>query len=293
MFRARRLGPAAGHGGRNVASGGGVPRAPGSRGEAALKILLVADLHYALPQFDWVLAEARHYDAVVIAGDLLDVGAIASPDAQIVAVLAYLERLANEVAVVVCSGNHDLDRRVEGENVAAWLEEARALRICTDGAAVALGDTLISACPWWDGPRTKAAIARQLERDAARLASEGLARWIWAYHAPPDASPLSWGGARHHGDADLRRWIERHGPDIVCSGHVHNAPFVPGGAWADRVGATWCFNMGQQIGPVPSHIAIETDLGEALWFSIEGGQWRRLGPPHGPPETLRKAPAWF
>jgi Icc-related predicted phosphoesterase len=258
-----------------------------------MKILLVADLHYSLPQFDWLIAEAVHYDAVILAGDLLDVSAIASLDAQIVVMRATLDRLSALTALVVCSGNHDLDRMEDGEHVAGWLARCGDLRMCCDGASVAIGDTLISACPWWDGPRVREGIAAQLDRDAARKEAEGLRRWIWAYHAPPGGSRVSWGGTRHYGDPDLRDWIDRYGPDIVCSGHVHNAPFVPDGAWADRVGRTWCFNMGKQIGPVPAHIAIETDLGEALWFSLEGGETLHLGPGDAVPARLEKAPDWF
>ena len=37
-----------------------------------MRCLVVADLHYALPQFDWLVAAADHFDAVVFAGDALD-----------------------------------------------------------------------------------------------------------------------------------------------------------------------------------------------------------------------------
>lgn len=37
-----------------------------------MKLLFVADLHYALKQFDWLVAEAGNYELVVIGGDLLD-----------------------------------------------------------------------------------------------------------------------------------------------------------------------------------------------------------------------------
>ncbi len=37
-----------------------------------MKLLLVSDLHYALPHFDWVLDQAADFDVVVLAGDQLD-----------------------------------------------------------------------------------------------------------------------------------------------------------------------------------------------------------------------------
>ena len=39
-----------------------------------MKILLVSDLHYALKQFDWMHEIAGDYDAVMISGDVLDMG---------------------------------------------------------------------------------------------------------------------------------------------------------------------------------------------------------------------------
>ena len=81
-----------------------------------MKILVVADIHYALPQFDWVVAAAPSYDLVIIAGDLLDTNSMVDPGTQIVVVLKYLQRLKEITRVIVCSGNHDIDLAdAEGE----------------------------------------------------------------------------------------------------------------------------------------------------------------------------------
>jgi predicted MPP superfamily phosphohydrolase len=91
-----------------------------------MNILLVADLHYALKQFDWVLSVAADHDAVVIAGDLLETASVVPLDAQVVVVSEYLRRLAGITRVFVCSGNHDLDAEGPGgERVAGWLAGAR------------------------------------------------------------------------------------------------------------------------------------------------------------------------
>ena len=37
-----------------------------------MKCLVVADLHYSLPQFDWVLNVGGKFDLVIMAGDHLD-----------------------------------------------------------------------------------------------------------------------------------------------------------------------------------------------------------------------------
>ena len=81
---------------------------PASKG-CTLKILIVADLHYALPQFDWLVAAAPAYDLVILAGDMLDISSPVDPGTQIVVVLNYLKQLRSLTQIVVCSGNHDLD----------------------------------------------------------------------------------------------------------------------------------------------------------------------------------------
>ena len=256
-----------------------------------MRILLVSDLHYALKQYDWTTAAAPDFDLVVIAGDHLDVSGHLDGNVQILVILKYLQRLSRLTRLVVSSGNHDLDRRDEsGERVASWMSRARALGVPTDGDSVALGDTLVTICPWWDGPRAKAAIAAQLARDSARAK----ARWIWVYHGPPDGSPTSWDGRQHWGDADLSAWIDQHGPDMVLAGHIHQAPFKPQGSWVDRIGGTWVFNCGQQIGPTPPHIVIDTDEGAAAWFSLAGAEAVRLDAPlQRPVASLEAMPAWL
>ncbi len=133
-----------------------------------MNILLVADLHYALKQFDWLLGVAEDHDAVVIAGDLLDAGSLVPQPAQILVVTEYLRRLAARTRVFVCSGNHDLDAEgPDGERFAGWLARLGIAGVVRDGQAREVGDTLVSCFPWWDGEAAKAAIAAQMRRDAA------------------------------------------------------------------------------------------------------------------------------
>src|SRR5207253_2812461 len=101
------------------------------------------------------------------------------------------------------------------------------------------------------GPATRAELEAQLARDAARRNG----RWIWIHHAPPDKSPVSWTGKHFGGDECLVEWIRKYEPDLVLSGHIHNAPFYPGGSWIDRLGKTWVFNPGRQIGAQPTFIS--------------------------------------
>jgi Icc-related predicted phosphoesterase len=113
------------------------------------------------------------------------------------------------------------------------------------------------------------------------------------YHAPPAGSTTAWGGTRSYGDDALTGWIERYRPTAVLSGHVHHAPFVPDGSWVDRVGDSWVFNMGQQIGPAPAHIVIDTEAGEAFWFSLEGNARLEMADGSATPGPIGALPDWL
>jgi Icc-related predicted phosphoesterase len=241
-----------------------------------MKCLLTSDLHYALKQFDWISSVAERFDLVVIAGDHLDISSIVDIDVQIVVILKYLRRLNERTRLLVSSGNHDLNgSNGDGERAANWLSRVRELGVAVDGDCLELDDTLITICPWWDGPHSRDAVGAQLARDALRRRG----RWIWVYHAPPDQSPVSWAGSKHFGDADLLEWILAFRPDIVLTGHIHQSPFRQGGSWVDQIGTTWVFNAGRQIGPSPTHVIFDTAEMTAKWFSLAGNQIVKLDQP--------------
>jgi Icc-related predicted phosphoesterase len=256
-----------------------------------MRLLLVADLHYSLPQFDWVLAIAADFDVVVMAGDHLDLASLVDGRAQSVVIRKYFSRLRAKTRLLICSGNHDLDSKNEaGEKVAKWLGGSHNEGVLSDGQSLVIDDTLFTVCPWWDGPVARDGIGAQL----AEAASKRTKLWIWIHHAPPAKSPTSWGGDRHFGDVELRDWIDQYRPDIVLSGHVHQSPFVKDGSWVDRIGPTWVFNAGQQFGAPPAHIIMDTEAGEALWFSSAGNQFIRLGHPlERPVPRLEAIPDWL
>jgi len=232
-----------------------------------MRILLVSDLHYALPQLDWVVRVGPDYNLVVVAGDTLSIRSAVPLEAQSVTVLQYFSLLHSVTRLAVSSGNHDLTGPdTDGEQSALWLAEARASGIPTDGDSIEMGDVLVTLCPFWDGPAGRARVAEQLAADSARDSPQHL----WVYHWPPIGSPTSWTGRREYGDADLAGWIHEHRPDLVLAGHVHESPFKPDGAWADRVGRTWVFNPGNQIGHVPAHIVLDLDARRATWVSMLG-----------------------
>lgn len=232
-----------------------------------MRFLYVSDLHYALKQFDWLLSEAADFDLVVIGGDLLDLSSALDADVQITIVEKYLELLRQKTTLVVCSGNHDGDSRNDAdESVAAWLRAAGNERLYVDGDSFDMGDTRITVCPWCDGEVTRAEVEAQLAREALEVKG----RWVWIYHAPPEGSRTSWTGRRFIGDEFLTSMIKRFGPAIVMSGHIHNSPFYAEGGWVDRIGRTWVFNPGRQIGPQPATIIVDMGAMTAEWSTLEG-----------------------
>lgn len=240
-----------------------------------MRLLFVADLHYSLKQFDWLLAESAAYDIVAIGGDLLDLASALDADVQVAIVEKYLTLLSQKTTLVVCSGNHDGDsRNLADESVAAWVRAARGERLHVDGDTFDIGDLRITVCPWWDGDLSRGEVGEQLAREAERPRA---GRWIWIYHAPPEGSRTSWTGKRHIGDEALRAWIDRFQPDLVLGGHIHHSPFFEDGSWIDRIGRTWVFNPGRQPGEKPTAIVLDLDSMTAEWQSMEGRSIRDIG----------------
>lgn len=238
-----------------------------------MKLLAVSDLHFGLAQFDWVAQQAEHYDAVIIAGDLLDMGGHLDLDSQITVVVKYLRAISAKTRLLVCSGNHDGDEQnATQEYVARWLQRVRAAGLVVDGASTVFEDFRLSVCPWWDGPATRETMRQFLRTEHA----QGSKSWLWVHHAPPDGVGVSWTGKEHAGDAFLVETIKELAPDFVFSGHIHNSPFRSGGAWAARIGPTWVFNPGKQLGVPPAHIVLDLAARSARWSSQAGDEEVRL-----------------
>ena len=160
-----------------------------------MKVIFVADLHYALKQFDWLVQNAASFDAVIIGGDLLDLGSALHLDVQIVVVEKYLRKLREKSLLMVTSGNHDGDARNEAdESVAGWIRASKTDGLFVDGDSLEFAGAVVTLCPWWDGPLTRA----ELEAQLTRAQSTVRGKWIWIHHAPPAGSPVLLGRAPIH-----------------------------------------------------------------------------------------------
>jgi Icc-related predicted phosphoesterase len=230
-----------------------------------MRILVASDLHYRLPHYDWLVGAADDVDVVALAGDLADVVSPVPHEVQTVVLTKYLRLLADRASVFAASGNHDLDGPgAHGEQTARWLGTSDHESLHLDGASVDVDDTRFTVCPWWDGPVTREEVGAQLRAAAVDRPT----RWVWLYHAPPAGTPLCNDGRRTFPDQQLADWIEELRPDLVFCGHIHQAPWIDGGTWHARLGSTWVFNAGKQIGKVPPHITIDTDAATAHWFGV-------------------------
>jgi len=163
-----------------------------------MRVLCVSDVHYHLPQMDWILERAGNYDVVVLAGDHLDTENPTPLETQIATVSEYLAAISQLAPVLASSGNHDLDGPgSDGEQRASWLSALGTPSIHVDGETVDLEGTRFTVCPWWDGPQTKELVASQL-KEAAIGSPE---RWIWVYHSPPAGTRLCKTGRGDFADA--------------------------------------------------------------------------------------------
>lgn len=232
-----------------------------------MRILYAADLHYALRQFDWLGQQLPSHDLAILGGDLIDLGSAVDLEVQEVVVQKYLRRYGTERVVLVSSGNHDIQQvSPGGERTARWMEELGGATITPDYGSYERDGVVFTVCSWWDGPTTKARVETCLAADAERPKKY----WIWLHHNPPAGTPVAWTGKHDAGDPVVREWIARYQPDIVFSGHIHNAPFYAEGCWHTRLGASWIFNPGKQIGPEPTHIIVDLAARRAEWCSLEG-----------------------
>lgn len=232
-----------------------------------MKLLLVADLHYSLRQWDWLVAAAQHFDLVVIAGDLLDITSIVPLEAQIIVVRKYLQRLQPSAPLIVSSGNHDVIHHPgSSERDARWLTESRNPPLYTDGGSFEMEDIHFTILPWWESDAGKDAVEKMISEET--IVAKGK-RWIWIHHAPPCGSPISWDGHADMGEPALTSWINAYSPEMVLSGHIHQAPFYAKGSWIDRIGTTWVFNGGRQLGSIPTATVIDTSAHTAKWVSLE------------------------
>ena len=216
-----------------------------------MKILHVADFHFRLDWFTWLASQAANYDAIALAGDLLN---------QFDKTPAQVERWSAQLAafpcspkrpLLVCSGNHDVlpDLRTGTQTRSgAWLRELSRPGLITD-EQIWTGPLAIGVVPWCG----RAAVPWTWPQSAE----------IVVVHAPPSGTVLavSPNSLRDDGDPEVSDAIWENKPRLVLSGHVH-APKQ----WHQYIGDSLCLNPGCDLtAKIPQHIIIDTQTGRAEW----------------------------
>ena len=57
---------------------------------------------------------------------------------------------------------------------------------------------------------------------------------------------------------------------------MHQAPFRQENGWYDRIGQTWIFNAGYQMGELPACLVFDLDQGTVTWTSLAGQETIQL-----------------
>lgn len=163
-------------------------------------ILAVADIHENPMSMEWTLSEAKNYELIILAGDLLTNSN--GEEKKIKLGMEFLTGLAEITPVVFCSGNHDV-----GLVEALTAESVPGLTM--DGGTCDLQGVRIGAAGTPD--------------ELTSFAGQDLD--ILVYHKPPKGTPTSRDRmGSEYGCETLALMLEFMDPKPGCvvSGHVHD-----------------------------------------------------------------------
>lgn len=238
------------------------------------RLLILADLHYRKPWFDWLADNVSAFGSVVLAGDLIshpkqfgsspylpdwDGGPTPSHILQAYHIGERLKECKPRF-LAACSGNHDIPDLFTGYLVGP--------AACVDGETKHLpSDGIVfTSIPFVDeNGRSSVTL------DAAWPATPPPISdfWILLHHVPPLGINLCPRAKGHHAlEARLRATGTRT-PDLVCCGHFHHPP-----GWCERIGTSWVVNPGSldsnestELRPIPPHIIADLNTRTLTWHS--------------------------
>jgi predicted phosphodiesterase len=223
-----------------------------------VKILHVADFHFRLDWFAWLTSQAANYDAIAMAGDLLN--QFDKTPAQVEQWSALLAEFpcSPKRPLLVCSGNHDVlpDLRTGTQTRSgAWLRDLSRPGLIVD-EQIWPGTPSIGVVPWCG----RAAVPWTWPKSAD----------IVVVHAPPAGTALavSPNSLRDDGDSEVSYAIWINNPRLVLSGHVHEPR-----KWYAHIADSLCLNPGCDLtAKIPQHIIIDTNAGRAEWHCPDGNR---------------------
>jgi len=251
-----------------------------------MRLLLTSDLHRDGNKLLWLLDEAPEHDALLVAGDLLDIFSSTAFIDQKSGTTRWREEILNSgKSFAWCSGNHDFfqgDRTPKKGASPLWMRESLSTKsFVTDGESRLLrtsgGDLAITTIPYplhvgeivTDGYRTTYPdFVKSLLSAGAKLRETYEVPWIVLNHEPPARTQLAINYETPEADF-ARKIIEDFQPDFSLHGHIHDSPTANGGSWIWQNGKTTCFNAGQSLPGEPlHHVLLEwssTDNWTATW----------------------------
>lgn len=227
-----------------------------------MKILHVADLHFRQQWFEWIAAHANQFDAVCIAGDLLNMWI--TRDVSLRAQTKWIRdwvRCAFKGHLFVCSGNHDWwtnDEITDTDASGGWLRKLRRNDVTCDNHGAVVGGVFIFCHSY---------AAR------APLPAPKSNQWVLLHHEPPAGCEASLTGdsGADLGSRHLREQISAAArpPRLILSGHVHRPK-----SWRGEIDRSIVLNPTfDEEASFPNHVRIDFSSGLVTWVSERRGEW--------------------
>lgn len=239
-----------------------------------MRLLFTSDIHCDKTKLHWFLEDAPKHDALLAAGDFLDIFSKTDFAEQNTRILRWKSSvLARNRAFAWCSGNHDFFQDLRSPMSGAsplWMKESPSSNFfLSDGESgvldVAGGRIAVTTLPWpvlgrdltLNGYRTTYLdFTKSLLRKGKKLQIAESVPWIVLCHEPPSGGPLSAGYTANLEIDFARKMIAEAQPDFSVHGHVHQAPTSSGGSWMWRIRQTTCFNAGQSEPGKPPYFVL-------------------------------------
>ena len=233
-----------------------------------MRLLLTSELRYRLPWFKWLEAQAVHYDAIAICGDLLDVFHKEPLKRQVQRTTRWLRTLTEKTSVILCSGNHDtVDIPLERSSgaIPGWLAGLDSI-ITVDGNTAVVRDRLVITSVGFIATSDQ---KRPILAAADRTREEKGVPWIVLHHHPP-AFHLGIGPE----ELTAGRLLKQFSPDFWASGRLYGQqPFLKRRGWFQRMDSSIVLNtpqlcVGQELSeaPFPNHIVLDLTARKLSWY---------------------------
>lgn len=242
-----------------------------------MKILATGDLHGRRDWYRWLLRQAKGFDVVVVAGDLLDM--FSDTVTQVEFLGSWMgEFSATGALLLICEGNHDQSpfSKVLPDSVQAtdfvlqailhehWMDAFvdKNPHCVVSGMSKSFTDYGLVATSLFYEPDDEGLNPRLWEEGASqRRRMSPSPTWLVTHHQPPPGKL----GAAGLANQTLAACIEEFQPTMVFCGHDHATP-LRNQSCCERIGSTFVYNAGYNpIHDYPCHIVLDTTTMRFTW----------------------------